>query len=210
MTFREQGHAEHFFWHCDEAEETIPDMQGYLHMYRQALEKIMGVFVEFLGRGDLLSIVHVNELLLYLLTGAHRGASACGVERMANFDIIGDGKIHGCADLPQAMSIGTFTADGGVQFDPDARERLAGLVSYKEELGCAECGVEPYCGGRCPVQIHTGGLERARQYCYVVRQHVRTVKRHAPDIVDRMLEHGMTLEHLYRSARYAKFTDVMP
>jgi len=72
------------------------------------------------------------------------------------------------------------------------------------------CGVEAYCGGRCPVQIHTGGIERARQYCFMMREHVRTVKKYTGQIADLMLEHGLTLADIYRSARYAKYTDVTP
>lgn len=170
----------------------------------------MGVYMSHLSMGRLLSILHINDLILYLLTRKRRGATACGVEVMANFDLIGDGKVHACADLPEAMAIGWVAESGEVFLREDARERLKAIVAYKKDLGCDACGIEPYCGGRCPVQANTGGIERARQYCAVMRKHVQTVKGYAAPLVDLLLEHGITLADLYRSARYAKYTDVTP
>ncbi len=210
LYFRERREAEHFFWHWNEAEGQVSDLPGHLERYDRDLRRIMGVYLEHLSRGRLLSLVHVNELLLYLLTGARRGTTACGVERMANFDIIGDGRVHACADLPEAMSIGRITPSGQVNLDPGARERLAGIVGYKETLGCPDCGVEPYCGGRCPVQAHTGGIERARQYCHLMRRHVATVKEHLGPLVKGLVDQGMGTEDLRRSSRYARYTDVTP
>jgi radical SAM protein with 4Fe4S-binding SPASM domain len=210
MYFRERGQAEHFFWHLDEAEGTISDLPDYVARYGAHLNRIMKVYVDRLGKGDLLSIIHVNELILYLLTQKRRGSTACAVEKMANFDIIGDGKVHACADLPETMYIGAIGDSGEVIFEPDARARLNRLAAYKKDLGCEVCGVEAYCGGRCPVQIHTGGIERARQYCFMMREHVRIVKRYIGEIADLLLEHGLTLADIYRSARYAKYTDVTP
>ncbi|MCU0596423.1 MAG: SPASM domain-containing protein [Desulfobacterota bacterium] len=169
MYFRKRGEAEHFFWHCDEGDGMIPDLPLYLEAYRRDLEKIIGGYLDHLKRGDLLSLIHVNDLLLYLFTRKRRGTSACAVERMENFDIIGDGRVHACADLPEAMSIGRILDSGEIVFEADAREKLQKMVSYKGELGCSRCGVEPYCGGRCPVQANTGGIGRARQYCFMIR-----------------------------------------
>ena len=188
----------------------IPDLEWYIDTYCSDLDEIMNAYVKRLRRGDLLSILHVNELILYLLTRRRRGSTACGVERMANFDIIGDGKIHACADLPESMFIGSIRESGEIVFKPDAKLQLATLVEYKADLNCELCGVEPYCGGRCPMQIHTGDLERARQYCYLMRNHVRTIKKYMGEIVDAMLLHGITLADIYYSARYAKCTDVTP
>jgi radical SAM protein with 4Fe4S-binding SPASM domain len=210
MALRGQGYAEHFFWHCDESEGLIPELPGYLDRYRRETNEIMQAYVACLERGELLSIVHVNELLLYLLTGKRRGTTACGVERMENFDIIGDGKVHACADIPEIMSIGRIDEDGKVVLEPDVRERLARIVTYKRDLGCDACGIEPYCGGRCPVQANTGGIGRARQYCFMMREHVRTVKDHAGRIVELLASKGLSLKDLYRSARHAKYTDVTP
>jgi len=210
LYFKERQEAEHFFWHWDEAEGTISDLPAYIESYRRDLIQIMEDYVESLARGELLSIIHVNELILFLLTGKHRGSTACGVENMANFDIIGDGKVHGCADLPEAMSVGHITESGEVLFRPDAGERLARVVSYKKDLGCPGCGVEPYCGGRCPVQANTGGIERARQYCYMMRDHVRTVKSYVGRVVDLMRQRGMGMADLYESAVLTRLADVTP
>jgi uncharacterized protein len=208
--FRNRKEAEHFFWHCDEGDDLIPDLADYLANYRKEFEAIMGSYVDYLGHGELLSIIHVNELILYLLTGKRRGTTACGVEKMANFDVIGDGKVHACADLPETMDIGRITESGEVIMRPDAEERLRQIVSYKNELGCARCGVEPYCGGRCPVQANTGGIGRAKQYCFMMREHVKIVKNQVGRIADLMTEKGLTLADLYRSARLTKYGDVTP
>jgi radical SAM protein with 4Fe4S-binding SPASM domain len=210
MGFRNRAEAEHFFWHCDEGDGMIPDLSKYLENYRRDLGGIMEAYVEHMSRGDLLSLIHVNDLLLYLFMKKRRGTTACAVERMENFDVIGDGKVHACADLPEAMSIGRILESGEIVFEADARERVATIVSYKTDLGCNTCGVEPYCGGRCPVQANTGGIGRARQYCFMMREHVKTVKEHAPYIAHLMVEKGITPEDLYRSAHLTKFADVTP
>jgi len=210
MYFRKRAEAEHFFWHCDEGDGMIPDLSGYLEKYRRDLESIIGVYVEHMRRGDLLSLIHVNDLLLYLFMKKRRGTTACAVERMENFDIIGDGKVHACADLPEAMSIGRILESGEIIFEADARERVATIVSYKTDLGCSACGVEPYCGGRCPVQANTGGIGRARQYCFMMREYVKTVKQHAAAIADLMAAKRITPGDLYRSAHLTKFADVTP
>jgi uncharacterized protein len=207
---RSRGDAEHFFWHWDEADRPIRDLHAYMEAYCRDLNLVMDGYLESLGRGALPSIVHVNELLLYMLTRKRRGTTACGVEHMGDFDIIGDGKVHGCADLPEAMSIGRITDEGEVIFSPDAPERLARATHYKTDLGCSECGVEPYCGGRCPVQANTGGLERARQYCFMMREHVRVVKGYVGRIVESMTDHGLGLKELQASARIAGYADVTP
>jgi radical SAM protein with 4Fe4S-binding SPASM domain len=210
MAFRNRAEAEHFFWHCDEGDGMIPDLSGYLVNYCRDLEKIMEVYVDRMRRGNLLSLIHVNDLLLYLFTKKRRGTTACAVERMENFDVIGDGKVHACADLPETMSIGRILETGEIVFEEDARERVAAIVSYKTDLGCGTCGVEPYCGGRCPVQANTGGIGRARQYCFMMREYVKTVKQHAARIADLMVAEGITPGDLYRSAHLTKFADVTP
>ena len=210
MYFHERGQAEHFFWHCDEADGLIPDLRGYLDEYRSDLRRIMQAYVACLEKGVLLSVIHLNELILYLLTGKRRGTTACGVEKMANFDVIGDGQVHACADLPEAMHLGHIADSGQITFLGDAKDRLGKLVAYKTDLGCADCGVEPYCGGRCPVQANTGGIGRARQYCFMMREHVQEVKQFIEPIIDLMVANGKTSQDLYRSARYAKFADVTP
>jgi radical SAM protein with 4Fe4S-binding SPASM domain len=210
LYFRDRGHAEHFFWHWDEAEGEIKDLRDYLKTYGRDLHEIMETYVECLGQGDLLSILHINELILYLLTQKRRGSTACAVEKMANFDIIGDGRVHACADLPQTMNIGTISDNGEVMFKSGAVDSLKKIVSYKEEFGCHRCGVEPYCGGRCPVQACTGGIERAKQYCFMMREHVSIVKQYMAAVTDAMIKQGWTFADFHASARLAKFTDVTP
>jgi uncharacterized protein len=210
MYFRERREAEHFFWHWDEAEGLIPDLAAHLERYRADLREIMDTYLKFLTRGVLLSIVHINDLILYLFTKKRRGTTACAVERMDNFDIVGDGKVHACADLPLAMSIGAIDRTGGVSFNEKARDQLQKIVAYKKDLGCQRCGIEAYCGGRCPVQANTGGIGRARQYCFMMREHVHTVKHYVEMVADCMLKHGLTMADLYRSGHYTKFTDVTP
>jgi radical SAM protein with 4Fe4S-binding SPASM domain len=210
MYFRKREEAEHFFWHCDEGDGLISDLSGYIEKYLRDLEKIIDVYLEHMSRGDLLSLIHVNDLLLYLFTKKRRGTTACAVERMENFDIIGDGKVHACADLPEAMSIGRILESGEIVFEADAKARLQKIVSYKGELGCSGCRIEPYCGGRCPVQANTGGIGRARQYCFMMREYVKRVKEHATTIADLMVQKGITPGDLYRSAHLTKFADVTP
>jgi hypothetical protein len=60
------------------------------------------------------------------------------------------------------------------------------------------------------VQANTGGIGRARQYCFMMREHVRTVKNHAGRIIELLASRGIPLQELYRSARYSKYTDVTP
>ncbi|MBU0986384.1 MAG: 4Fe-4S cluster-binding domain-containing protein [Proteobacteria bacterium] len=62
--FRTRNEAEHFFWHCDENDGLIPDLAGYLTNYRQEFEQIMGYYVDYLARGEFLSLIHVNELII--------------------------------------------------------------------------------------------------------------------------------------------------
>ncbi len=210
LYFLDRVEAEHFFWHWDEAQGRIKGLETYRAAYRNDLRAILSEYVRRLAGGELISIVHVNELLLFLFTGRRRGSTACAVEKMANFDVAGDGRIHACADLPESMDIGVIGSDGSISFRRDAGRRLSALVTYKKRLGCMRCGIEPYCGGRCPVQVHLGGIERARQYCFLMRDHVQVVKDAAPQVVDAMAAGGLTMASLYRSARLAKYTDVTP
>jgi hypothetical protein len=60
------------------------------------------------------------------------------------------------------------------------------------------------------VQANTGGIGRARQYCFMMREYVQTVKQHAGQIANLMVEKGITPGDLYRSAHLTKFADVTP
>ena len=171
------------------------------------LSAIMDVYMQWFGRRRILPITHVNELIVYLLAGKKRNASACGVEQAMNYDLI-DGKIHSCADLPAELAIGRIEEDGTPVVNPD---NLAFLVDYKKDLGCYDCGVHNYCGGRCPVQAFTSGYLRMVQYCQLMRLHVGIVKTYRDDIVAYLKKNDMDLQDIYdQSAFFAQFTDVTP
>ncbi len=201
------GDADQFFWHWIETVEPYTQFFEYAASYETGLHSIMDHYLEFLQRGRILPVVHINELLLYILTGNERNSSACGVELAGNYDLI-DGKVHSCADLPPELAIGEIGDDGTVYFhDHD----LSPLVLYKELLGCSECGVHGYCGGRCPVQAQVGSAERLVQYCQLMRLHVAVVKQYVPQILPLMAEKDISVQQLYdESACFAQFTDVTP
>ncbi|MFO8009880.1 MAG: radical SAM protein [Dehalococcoidia bacterium] len=203
-----KGFADNFFWHWVETDEPFQSLQAYLARYESDLTGIMDMYVDWLSNGKLLPIAHINELVLYLLTGRERGSSACGVELARNFDIMG-GKVYPCADLPPDYAIGTIDENG----KPDIRSaELNSLIRYKEDLGCYRCGVHAYCGGRCPVQALTGSRERLADYCQLMRLHVGTVQRYIPDIISLLRRRSsIDLQYIYdRSAFFARFTDVTP
>jgi sulfatase maturation enzyme AslB (radical SAM superfamily) len=88
---------------------------------------------------------------------------------------------------------------------------LSALLEYKEALGCLECGVHAYCGGRCPVQAVIGSPERTLQYCQLMRLHTGTVKEFIPAISFAMKKNNIDPQYLFnRSACIAGYTDVVP
>ncbi len=199
--------VDQFYYHWVETKEPFTDLQHYADRYVKDLRRILDDYVESLQQGKILPIAHINELLVYLLTGHDRGSSACGVELAGNYDLI-DGKIHSCADLPPELAIGTIDASGRPQLN---HQDLSFLVRYKDELHCYRCGVHAYCGGRCPVQAHAGGRGRMLQYCQLMRLHVGTVKEYLDPITAVMEQNGLTTQNLYdASGFFAQFTDVTP
>jgi len=203
----EADKARQFFWHWVETEEPFADFSEYLEKYESELQIIMNAYVDRMTEGEILPLVHVNELILFILSGKARNSSACGVELSENYDLI-DGKVHSCADLPPELAIGNIDRQGNLTFLP---HDLMRLVSYKDYLGCSRCGVHAYCGGRCPVQAHAGSPERLLQYCQLMRLHVGTVLAFIDPIVEAMLKNGITAQQLYdESAIFAQFTDVTP
>ena len=110
LEFNERSLVGHFFWHWAESPHPYYDFPGYVRRYGEELESVLQTYVEHLEDGNLLSIVHLNELVLYLLTGKVRGHSACAVELAENYDIVG-GRLTACADLP--LSLGILPADVG-------------------------------------------------------------------------------------------------
>jgi len=203
----EKGFADQFFWHWVEAGEPFDHFDRYIVNYEKELTAIMEEYMAWFSKGRILPIAHVNELIVYLLAGKKRNASACGVEQAMNYDLI-DGKIHSCADLPAELSLGRIEADGSAVVDTG---NLEFLVDYKKDLGCYDCGVHDYCGGRCPVQAFTGGYLRMVQYCQLMRLHVGIVKTYLDNVVDYMQKNNIDLQDIYdQSAFFAQFTDVTP
>jgi radical SAM protein with 4Fe4S-binding SPASM domain len=202
-----EGVVDHFFWHWVEEWGPLVDLGAFADRYETALREIMETYLTRLRCGQLLSLVHINELVLYYLTGKKRGSSACGVELAHNYDIQG-GQVRPCADLPPEYTLGYLSHDG----NPVIQEHeLSILVDYKGELGCYECGVHSYCGGRCPVQALTSSIERLVQYCQLMRLHVALVGDYMVEIEEALTRHSITTGDLWtRSAYYAQLTDVTP
>lgn len=202
-----QGLVNHFFWHLAEAQSPFEDLPSFAIRYGNEIEAIMDVYVKEIKEGRLLPITHVNELILYLLTGKERGHTACGVELAENYDIV-SGKVYPCADLPSDAAIGQLDNSGQLALK---EFELKALVTYRSELGCLDCGVYPYCGGRCPVQALAGSPERTRQICQLMRLYVGIVQDHIVDIHNALEKHNISLQDVYdRSAFLAKYTDVVP
>lgn len=207
LDLHEQQLMDLFFWHWVETEQPFERFAEYCARYEADLEMVMVHYLARLREGQIPPLLHVNELIIFALTGQRRNSSGCGVEVADNFDLI-DGKIHSCADLPPEMAIGHIDAEGHPHIRP---VDLMGLVAYKKPLGCYQCGVHDYCGGRCPVQAHISSGERLRQYCQLMRLHVGIVLSHLDEIRQSMAAHNLTPQHLYdQAAFYAQFTDVTP
>lgn len=207
LRLHKKGLVNHFFWHWAEVREPFVNFPAYVRNYGQDLEQVMDLYVKKISGGELLPIAHINELILYLIKNEVRGHTACGVELAQNYDIV-SGKVYPCADLPSSLSIGELDKHGRLNLK---EYELTTLVEYKNWLGCYQCGIHSYCGGRCPVQIVAGTPERALQYCQLMRLHVRIVKERISDILDGLRQNGITLQALYdRSAFLAKYTDVVP
>ena len=203
----DRGLVDQFFWHWVESDAPFVSLSRYAASYEKELQQIMQEYVANLQKGILLPITHINELVLYMLSGKKRKSTACGVELARNYDIVG-GKIHSCADLPEQYAIGTVTADGMPAIEP---QDLSWLTHYKKGLGCSKCGVQNYCGGRCPVQAVTGSKERLRQYCQLMRLHVGIVNDYLDDIISALQSHAITPQDIYDlSAYFVQFTDGTP
>ncbi|MCX8022281.1 MAG: radical SAM protein [Syntrophorhabdaceae bacterium] len=207
MGLRDKGLVEHFFWHWVEIKSPFVDLKRYADTYENELRMVMDTYMKKLSAGELLSIIHINELILYLLTGKKRKTTGCGVEVDRNYDIVG-GNIYPCADMPLTEPIGYIRDDGEPVISP---YRLSYLTAYKKELGCYECGVHSYCGGRCPVQAMASEAARLIQYCQLMRLHVGTVMEYIPELKTIIEKNEITLQQIYdKSAFFVQFTDVTP
>jgi uncharacterized protein len=207
LSLYNKGLVDHFFWHFIETDEPFVNFSSFAGKYEYDLRKILNIYKNYLKKGKLLSIIHLNELILYIITGRSRGSSACGVELSKNYDIIG-GKIQTCADLPSDYALGVINFDGS--FSLNDRD-LSHLIGYKEVLGCNKCGIHSYCGGRCPVQALTGNQIRVKQYCQLMRLHVAVVSDYVKEIKTLLGQKGFSLQDIYdKSVSYTQFTDVTP
>jgi radical SAM protein with 4Fe4S-binding SPASM domain len=198
VALKRQGLVDHFYWHWPEIVEPFADFDGYARRYRRDLARIMGRYVASLRRGEIPPIIHLNELVLYLLTGRKRRHTGCAVELLKNIDIV-NGKIYACVDLPAELG------------DLEKNKDLSRLVAYKGDLGCFRCPEHDYCGGRCPVQGLYGSLERTRQYCRLMKIHVGVVRDRLAAIRRALRESRIGIQEIYdRSAYLTRFTDVTP
>lgn len=207
MRLYQERLVNHFFWHWAEDREPFRDFPSFVASYGQELEQVMDIYVQRISKGELLPIAHLNELILFLLTGEERGHTGCGVELAQNYDIV-SGKVYSCADLPSCHSIGELDERGGLSLE---ESDLNALIEYKNWLGCSRCGIHFYCGGRCPVQVIAGSKERTYQYCQLMRLHVGIVQDRIQEIFKGMKKNRITLQDIYhRSAFVARYTDVVP
>ena len=202
-----QGLADFWFWHWVEAEEPFEDFASYCKTYEDELRYVLDIYLLRLQQGRPLSIIHLDELILYFLTETQRGTTGCGVEENRNFDLVG-GRILACADLGMEWALGQVDENGHPHVEDKNLDRL---IDYKKHLGCYECGVHAYCGGRCPVEAVTSTPQRLVEYCQLMRLHVGVVTEYMPQISSELKRQHITAQQLYdRSAKLAQFTDVTP
>lgn len=208
MRLYRQGSVDYFFWHWIETQDEFNNFEGFVKSYEKDLRVIMREYINVLkNEAIVLPITHINELLLYIFTGKRRQTTACAVEAKRNYDILG-GKIYACSDLPKDYIIGNIDEQG----QPEIQDAdLAGLIEYKKHLGCDQCGIGAYCGGRCPVQAVTSGERRLLEYCQLMRLHVGIVKDYAAEIEGLLNERHYILQEIYdRCVFINQFTDVTP
>ena len=197
----------HWFWHWVEAEEPFENFAEYCRNYEKDLRYILNVYIDRLKAGCPFSIIHLDELILFLLTNTKRQTTGCGVEENRNFDLVG-GRILACADLGMEWELGRVDKSGhayleNLDFQP--------IIDYKKHLGCFECGVHTYCGGRCPVQAVSSTPQRLIEYCQLMRLHVGVVLQYMRTISTELNRQHISVQQLYdRSAMFAQFTDVTP
>jgi len=202
-----QGLIGQWFWHWVEDRKPFADFIRYIRDYEQDLRHILDVYLERLKAGNPLSIVHLDELILFMLTDTVRGTTGCGVEENRNFDLVG-GRILACADLGTEWELGYVDPKGHACLENLDFQRL---IDYKKHLGCYNCGVHAYCGGRCPVQAVNSTPQRLIEYCQLMRLHVGIVQQYMPAILTELERHRISPQQLYnRSAIFAQFTDVTP
>ena len=207
LILKDQDLVSHWFWHWVEAKEPLKDFNAYCRNYERDLKYVLDVYLERLSAGRPLSIIHLDELILFLLTETYRGTTGCGVEARRNFDLVG-GRILACADLGMEWALGRVDSEGHAHLGDLNLDRL---IDYKKHLGCYDCGVHAYCGGRCPVEAVNSSPQRLIEYCQLMRLHVGIVLQYMPRILAEFERQHISPQQLYnRSAKFAQFTDVTP
>jgi radical SAM protein with 4Fe4S-binding SPASM domain len=208
MRLHRKGYIDYFFWHWVETQSPFIDFGSFLNSYEKDLHFIMKKYVLMLEKDNIvLPITHINELLLYLFTGKSRNSTSCAVERKRNYDILG-GKIYPCADLPKEYLIGTIDQAGKPNI---TNTDFSALIEYKQYLGCKNCGVGKYCGGRCPVQALTASNRRLVEYCQLMRLHVAIVGEYKEKIQRLLSQKHYSLQQVYDQSVFVnQFTDVTP
>ncbi|MEO0094864.1 MAG: 4Fe-4S cluster-binding domain-containing protein [candidate division WOR-3 bacterium] len=197
MNLYGQGLVHHFFWHWLETQDDFQNFSEYYKNYINDLKIIVDEYIKNLNNGILLPIIHLSELILYLITGKCRNHTACGAELETNYDLVG-GEILACVDLP--FEIGKKLKQNSDQ-----------ILSLKNTLGCYNCEIHFYCGGRCPIQILYGTKLRTKQYCELLKAHVQIVKGRLPEIKKILIDRNIKLQEIYEhSAFIVRYTDVTP
>ncbi len=197
ISLYKKGLVNHFFWHWIETQDDFQNFSEYFINYINDFKIIVDDYIKHLNDGVLLPIAHLNELIIYLITGKQRNHTACGAELETNYDLVG-GEILACVDLP-------FEIGKKLKQNPDE------LLSFKNLLDCYNCKIHFYCGGRCPIQILYGTKLRTKQYCDLLKAHVQIVKERLPAIKRMLIDKDIKLQEIYdRSAFIARYTDVTP
>ncbi len=210
LSLYREDKTSYFFWHLLEGNEPVKDFERFKISYSKDLQILIEVFLQHLSDGKVLPLLPLCELIFFLMQGIRRGHTACGVEKLRNFDIQG-GKILPCADYGEEIILGGVSKDNGVYMDKESSmEKLKNLVLYKDYFGCKECQAEFYCGGRCPVLIKVSPA-RAKQYCILTREFVRIVKESFPEILKIFKALNLDPKNLYFPYGYTTLlTDVIP
>lgn len=197
--------VDYFFYHFAESKDPYKDIKNYAKKYEKDFRIILMDYINSLNHGEIMPIIHLNELLSFILLGYKRGHTSCGVELLKNFDIVG-GEIYPCADLSDEFKIGDLSNLNEIK-----NSRLNYLTEYKKLLECNICGIEFYCGGRCPVQALMGSYVRTKEICQLLRLHVAMVMEQIDEIKKAMEKNNITPMMLYLNSGYlSKLTDVIP
>ena len=199
-----------FFWHLIELDKPIKDLQTFRKHYQEDLRHLLEVFLLYLRKGEVLSILPLAELIYFSLKGIRRGQTGCGVEKLRNFDILA-GKVLPCVDMGEDIILADFSK-GKLRKNnnEELKERLRHLVSYRDWLGCKACPAEFFCGGRCPVLIKTSP-ERAKQYCLLTQDLVSITKELLPLVKEALFINNIPEESLYYPYGWLNLlTDVVP